>query len=201
MLLIESVIIVAELLLATEPNLFQLGGYFPMSVVTLLLVALVFAAWKAPRKVKEIGLLTLALGFLWTVFGLIKHAEVMQEDIDFISINIAWAARKCWLIPIAYSIIVYIVSLVIHIIRNNSDRSVRCWLKEIGILSLALGLLWIPVGLIRNCDYMTQSGDITPSAIWWGIKNSLIPFAISLIVFIISEIIRIVIKPRNLTSD
>ena len=201
MLLIESVIIVAELLLATEPNLFQLGGYFPMSVVTLLLVALVFAAWKAPRKVKEIGLLTLALGFLWTVFGLIKHAEVMQEDIDFISINIAWAARKCWLIPIAYSIIVYIVSLVIHIIRNNSDRSVRCWLKEIGILSLALGLLWIPVGLIRAIDLMQVTGDFRPSAIYLGVERSLIPFACSLIVYIITLIIRIAIKPRKQTSN
>ena len=192
-----------ELFLATVPNLFQLGGYFPMSVVTLLLVALVFAAWKAPGKVKEIGLLTLAFGFLWTVFGLIKHAGGMQENdvIAMISPNIVWYGMKCWLIPVAYGIIVYIVSLVILIIRNYSERSAPCWLKEIGILALAMGLLWIPIGLIRTSDLMQVTGDARPSVIYLGVKQSLIPFACGLIVYIISLIIRITIEPRKQTSN
>ncbi len=192
MLLLESAV--------WAPNFFQQGGYFPMSVVTVLLIALLLAAWKAPGWVKEIGLIALAFGFLWITNGTIESGITMQGDIIVLPI-LVWGGLKCWLIPVAYSIIVYIISLVIRIIRMIPNRSVHCWVKGIGLLVLALGLLWIPVGLIRNCDYMTQSGDITPSAIWLGVKNSLIPFAAGLVVYILSLIIRIVIKPRNSTSD
>ena len=189
MLLLESAV--------WAPNFFQQGGYFPMSVVTVLLIALLLAAWKAPGWVKEIGLIAFAFGILWITAGMIKSGYIMQDDNIIVSPNVVWNGVKCWLIPVSYSIIVYIVSLVIRIIREMPGGSVQCWTKWIGLLALVLGLLWIPVGLIRSSDYMTHSGDITPSAIWFGVKNSLIPFAISLIVFIISLIIRIVIKPRN----
>ena len=182
-------------------HLFQMGGYIPMSVVSVLLIALLLAAWKAPGWVKEIGLIALSFGFLWITTGLIKSGFVMQHDDLIVSPNLVYLGLKCWLIPVVYSIIVYIVSLVIRIIRKIPGCSVHCMIKGIGLLALGLGLLWIPIGLIRSCDYMTCSGDITPSAIWLGVKNSLIPFAFSLIVYIISLIIRIVIKPRNLTSD
>ena len=168
-----------------------------MSVVTVLLIALLLAAWKAPGWVKEIGLIAFAFGILWITAGMIKSGYIMQDDNIIVSPNVVWNGVKCWLIPVAYSIIVYIVSLGILIIRKIPNRSVHCWVKRISLLALGLGLLWIPVGLIRSSDYMTHSGDITPSAIWLGVKNSLIPFAISLIVFIISLIIRIVIKPPN----
>ena len=179
------------------PNLFQLGGYLPMSVVTLLLVALVFAAWKAPRRVKGIGLLTLALGFLWMAIGLIIHSNLMQDEDDISSPNLVWRGLKCWLIPFAYSIIVYIISLIIGLIKERSERSVSYWVKEIGILVLALGLLWTPVGLIRTSDLMQATGDASLSAIWLGVERSLIPFACGLIVYIISLIIRIVLKPGD----
>jgi hypothetical protein len=179
------------------PNLFQLGGYLPMSVVTLLLVALVFAAWKAPRRVKEIGLLTLALGFLWMAIGLIIHSILMQDEDVISSPNLVWGGLKRCLIPFAYSIIVYIISLIIGLIKKRSERSVSYWVKEIGILVLALGLLWTPVGLIRTSDLMQATGDASLSAIWLGVERSLIPFACGLIVYIISLIIRIVLKPGD----
>ena len=71
------------------------------------------------------------------------------------------------------------------------------WVKEIGILALAVGLLWIPLGLIRTSDVMQVTGDATLNAIWFGVKCSLIPFAYSLIVYIVSLIIRIIKKPRK----
>lgn len=192
MLLLES-----DLFQATMPNLFQLGGVVPMSVVTFLLAALFIAAWKAPGYVKEIGLFTLALGFLWIAIGLIRHADLMQEDDIITSPNVVWGGVKCWLIPFAYSIIVYIISLIICSIRKQSNHSVRRWLKGIGLLALGFGLLWIPVGLIRNADLMQATGDATLGAIWLGVKRSLIPFACSLIVYLISIIVRIVTSPRN----
>ena len=200
MMLLESDIIQAietvEAIQPWEPNLIQLVGYFPMSIVTILLIALVFAAWKAPARVKEIGLFTLALGFLWTTIGLIMHGNVMQGDGDAAP-NIVWWGLKCWLIPFAYSIIVYIFSLIIRIIRKWSDRSVRRRAKGIGLLALALGLLWIPIGLIQTSDLMQVTGDATLSAIWLGVERSLIPFACGLIVYIMTLIIRIALKPSK----
>ena len=195
MLILESDIIEAMDLQPWEPNLFQLGGFFPMSVVTLLLIALLFAAWKVPDRVKEIGLITLALGILWIATGLIKDGNIMQEDNVDISPNLVLWGLKCCLIPFAYSIIVYIVSLVIRIIRKSPGRSVHCWVKGIGLLALGLGLLWIPIGLIRTADLIQVTGDASLSAIGLGVKSSLIPFAVSLIVYIISLVVRIVIKP------
>lgn len=179
------------------PNLFQLGGYLPMSIVTLLLIALVLAAWKAPGWVKELGLLTLALGFLWMAIGLIIHSILMQDE-DVISIpNLVWGGLKRCLIPFAYSIIVYIVSFIICFIRKRSDGSVSYWVKGIGLLALGLGLLWIPIGLIRTSDLMQATGDASLSAIYLGVERSLIPFACGLIFYIISLIIRIALKPRK----
>lgn len=49
-------------MLLLESDISQLGGLVPRSVVTLLLVALFIAAWKAPGWVKEIGRFTHDVG-------------------------------------------------------------------------------------------------------------------------------------------
>ncbi len=106
------------LLLGT--NVFQLfaaGGYGPMSIITLLLIALFFAAWKAPAWVKEIGLAALAFGFLFTIIGFIQASEVIQLAGD-IAPAVIWGGVKVGLLPIAYGLIVYIVSLVIRVIKK-----------------------------------------------------------------------------------
>jgi len=192
-----SILSSAMNLLSWGTKLYQQGGYLPMSFVTILLIVLLIAAWKRPAWVKEIGLIALAFGILWITTGTIESGYTMQDEGLIVSPNVVWSGLKCWLIPVAYGIIVYIVSLVIRIIRKNPNRTVYYWVRGISLLVLGLGLLWIPIGLIRNSGYMVRSGDITPSAIWLGIMNSLIPFAISLIVYIISLIIRIIIKPRD----
>lgn len=98
-------------------NLFLAGGYFPMAIVSLLLIGLFFAAWKAPNWVKEIGLAALAFGILSTLIGFVQAAGVIQETPD-ISPNVIWGGVKVALIPIIYGFIVYIISLIIRIIKK-----------------------------------------------------------------------------------
>ena len=88
-----------------------------MSIITLLLIALFFAAWKAPAWVKQVGLLALAFGFLWTIIGFIQAGQIIQElgDVDG---NVIWGGVKVALLPAAYGLIVYIVSLIIRIIKK-----------------------------------------------------------------------------------
>ena len=101
-------------------NIFQLfvsGGYGYMSIITLMLVGLFFAAWKAPNWIKEIGLFALAFGFLGTIIGFMQAADYLHAYVD-VSSNVIWGGVKVGLIPIAYGIIVYLVSLVLRVIKK-----------------------------------------------------------------------------------
>lgn len=88
-----------------------------MSILTLLLIALFFAAWKAPRWVKEIGLIALVFGFLGTILGLLQMSDVLAGNSDIAS-NIIWGGFKVTLITSIYGIIIYIVSLILRIIQK-----------------------------------------------------------------------------------
>ena len=68
-------------------------------------------------NVKEIGLAALAFGFLFTIIGFIQASEVIQLAGD-IAPAVIWGGVKVGLLPIAYGLIVYIVSLVIRIIKK-----------------------------------------------------------------------------------
>ena len=104
-----------------QTNVFQLfasGGYGPMSIITLLLIALFFAAWKAPAWVKEVGLIALAFGVMWTFIGLVQMAAVLQAMPDEVSPNVIWGGVKVVPIQAIYGLIVYIISLIIRIIKK-----------------------------------------------------------------------------------
>lgn len=88
-----------------------------MSVISLLLVGLFFAAWKAPAWVKEIGLFALAFGFMFTLIGFMQAGAAIQELGD-VAGYIIWGGVKVALIPAVYGLIVYLVSLVLRIIKK-----------------------------------------------------------------------------------
>ena len=106
-------------MLPLSGNIFQLfveGGYTCI-IITLMLVGLFFAAWKAPNWIKEIGLFALAIGFFGTITGIMQAAEFIRSQVD-LSANVIWGGIKVGLIPTAYGIIVYLVSLVLRIIKK-----------------------------------------------------------------------------------
>ena len=99
-----------------------------MAVLTVLLVGLFFAAWKAPRWVKEIGLFALVFGLVSQLFPLYQAISALQQvafDIgegvnglfDLISPGVFFGI-KVILIPVIYGMIIYLVSLVIRIIQK-----------------------------------------------------------------------------------
>ena len=107
-------------MLSLATNVFQLfasGGYGGMTIISLFLIAVFFAAWKAPAWVKEIGLIALAFGLMFTMISFMQAAQAIQELGD-VAPNIIWGGVKVALIPAVYGIIVYIISLVIRIIRK-----------------------------------------------------------------------------------
>lgn len=99
------------------PELFSMGGPFWMSLLTILLVAMLFAAWKAPNWLREIGSAALVVGPLSTLFGLYNVFDTLQHA-PAISPLLVYAGAKCAVVPIIYGILIYLVSLVIRIIRK-----------------------------------------------------------------------------------
>ncbi|MBQ9878267.1 MAG: hypothetical protein IJM29_05115 [Bacteroidales bacterium] len=88
-----------------------------MAVITLLLIALFFAAWKAPAWVKEIGLAALVFGAIWTLAGFFQMADFLAGNSD-VAPNFIWGGVKVAIIPIIYGIIVYIISLILRVIHK-----------------------------------------------------------------------------------
>lgn len=60
-------------------DLFLQGGTWIMSILTVELICLLFAAWKAPAWVREIGLLVLVTDLIWQLKGMFNAAEVVQQ--------------------------------------------------------------------------------------------------------------------------
>ena len=107
-------------MLPLSSNLFTLfvsGGPVGMIIITLLFIALFFAAWKAPAWVKEIGIAALVVGVFWTLYGFFQMADYLAGNDDVVSTVIA-GGIKVGLIPILYGLIVYFVSLILRVIHK-----------------------------------------------------------------------------------
>jgi hypothetical protein len=98
-------------------NLFIEGGPWFMAILTLLLVAIFFAAWKAPSWVKEIGRFALAFGVLSLALGLRQMFGVLKVDGN-VPINVIYGGLNVALIPLIYGVIIYLVSLIVRLIQK-----------------------------------------------------------------------------------
>ena len=96
---------------------FVMGGVFFMSFLTILLASIFLAAWKAPAWVWKIGLLALVCGILFGIFGFYQICDYMQSNGD-VSPTVLMGGYKCMLVPTVYGIIIFIISLLIHIFQS-----------------------------------------------------------------------------------
>ena len=110
-------------------KLFIQGGPVFMTILTVLLVGIFFAAWQAPRWIKEIGSFALVFGFLKLLIGIYQMFVALQQvamDIgegvtgvfDLISPGVLFRGLKIALIPVFYGIIIYLISLVVCLIKK-----------------------------------------------------------------------------------
>ena len=107
-------------MLTLASNLFNLvfsSDPFGIGVITLLLIALFFVAWKAPAWVKEIGIGALIFAIFGTLMGLLQILNVMQMFGD-VSPAVLCGGLIVTLIPTFYGFIVYFISLIIRVIQK-----------------------------------------------------------------------------------
>ena len=96
---------------------FVSGGPVGMIVITLLFIALFFAAWKAPAWVKEIGNAALVVGVFWTILGWLQIVDYLSGHND-LALSIIAGGIKVSLIPVLYGLIVYFVSLILRTVHK-----------------------------------------------------------------------------------
>ena len=108
-------------MLPSAAKIFQIfvsGGPVGMIIITLLFIALFFAAWKAPAWVKEIGVAALVVGVFWSILGAYQMADFFQGYGDEVSHCVVAGGVKCALVPTLYGLIVYFVSLILRVIQK-----------------------------------------------------------------------------------
>ena len=98
-------------------RLFIEGGAEFMALLTLILIALILAAWKAPAWVREIGKMALVLGVIGTLLGLMVAVKHIAE-VGNVSQGVLWGGLRVTLIPTVYGLLIYFLSLIIRIVQK-----------------------------------------------------------------------------------
>lgn len=99
-------------------RLYVEGGAGFMTVISIFLILLLIAAWKAPKWVKEIGLGALVAGVFASLLGLFQVFDVVQMFGDEVTFPILCGGLKVDLITVLYGLIVYFLSLIIRVIQK-----------------------------------------------------------------------------------
>ncbi len=93
------------------------SGPILMSIITILLIAVLFAAWKAPAWVKELGILAFAASLFMTCMSLYQFFETIMLYGEA-SFRVYCQGLTIALLPFLYGLLVYIVSIIIRIAQK-----------------------------------------------------------------------------------
>ena len=98
-------------------ELFVLGGIPWMTFLTINLLALLLAAWKAPAWVKEIGIIALVFGVISFLIGFYIGAADISKAGE-LPPRIIWGGLQIAVITPIYGLIIYLASLIIRITQK-----------------------------------------------------------------------------------
>ncbi|MCM1151054.1 MAG: hypothetical protein NC209_06265 [Alistipes sp.] len=99
----------------TLAHLYMEGGCFCMTLITLCLVAMLFAAWKAPNWVEELGKLARLIGFFYLMIGIYSVSDLVQSSGIGVSFTLFCGGLRVGMIAPMYGALVYGVSLLLRI--------------------------------------------------------------------------------------
>ena len=97
---------------------FMAGGWWGMAAITLTLVCALFAAWKAPAWVQNLGKVAIAIGVISFLLGISDIAKVIQENGNEFPFSVYMGGLKVALIAPIYSIIVYVIITLVDLVRR-----------------------------------------------------------------------------------
>lgn len=88
-----------------------------MTLLTLELIGLLLAAWKAPAWVREIGLLALISGAVYTLLGISQVLGFVREAGE-VAFPVLAGGLRVACIPVIYGMLIYLLSLVIRMVQK-----------------------------------------------------------------------------------
>lgn len=97
---------------------FIAGGVFIMSLLTVELIVLLLAAWKAPAWVRGIGRLALVSFAVYALIGLVNAFACLSATDGDVSPSILFGGLHVLLIQMCYALIIYGISLLIHLFQK-----------------------------------------------------------------------------------
>lgn len=112
-----DIIMSTTILLSAPVAWFVQGGPLGMSILTVILVLMLLAAWKAPAWVKEIGIAALVFGIFYQVAGILQMLGFLQESPET-GPGIIYGGLKVSFIPTLYGMAIYFVSLIFRIVQK-----------------------------------------------------------------------------------
>lgn len=98
-------------------QVFLAGQPWGMIAVSLILIAVFFSAWKAPRWVHLFGKMGLAIGVFCTLTEFFTLCR-MEQFYGDISLPVLCGGMTCAFVPAIYGVVVYFISLIIRIIQT-----------------------------------------------------------------------------------
>ena len=99
-------------------QLFVDGGVVTMALLTLVLIAVLFAAWKAPRWVLGLGTLSVPIAIIGSLSGLQHGFHVIMESGGDVSPVLLYGGFAAMTIPYIYSAAIVFVSIVIWLMQR-----------------------------------------------------------------------------------
>ncbi|MBR5158775.1 MAG: hypothetical protein IKW84_04235 [Bacteroidaceae bacterium] len=97
----------------------QLPGCL-LAILTILLALMFLCAWKAPRWVRPIGSIALAISAIHYIYGLILGFHDIQVAGD-ISPNVMVGGLKFMFIAWEYILFIYLISRIIGVIQKRNS--------------------------------------------------------------------------------
>lgn len=99
-------------------KLFVEGGVVTMSLLTLVLIAVLFAAWKAPRWVLGLGMMSVPIAVIGTLSGLQQGFRTIMETGGDVAPSLIYGGFAVMTIPFIYSAAIVLVALAIWLMQR-----------------------------------------------------------------------------------
>ena len=126
--------------------------------------------------------------------GMIEELMEMEEPVD-VSLNLSETILN-HLLPMVPPVTMCLITLMLVLVLLCAWKAPR-WIKPVGSIALALGIIRFAWGFICVFYDVTMAGAVSPNSYAGGIPRMLFIIIYGLLVFILSRIVYLIQKSRN----
>ena len=99
-------------------EIFDSGGPLFMSILTVILITLIYSSFKNKNNVNIIGKLALVVGILGHLLGLFSMFDALEGFNNNVSTSLISSGVKVSMICLIYGLLIYVISLLILLFKK-----------------------------------------------------------------------------------